>query len=205
MKFIFTLGFDEKFAIRSIMRNSLASKDEVYAILSEGGDLRAEKAFDNLKAFINKAFDDIKVERILIPTDSFGHMVNKLRAFLRELGIDEKLLNLSGGQRILVVALLVAASSLDLDMDVEIETEDSKSVHMFPLSLMRVQNLDQLDLNILELLSKNNFSIGKLSTITKTSRATIWRRLEKMAALNLVNKSGRGMYSLSELGLSRIN
>lgn len=204
MKIILTLGFDEKFAVRSLIRNSLVEGDEVYVLLSENGDPRAEKAFSNLKEFVNKAFDNVKIERIAVPMDNFGLAVNKLRSFLRGLGIGDKILNLSGGQRILVVALLVASSSLDLDLDVEIETEDSKSVHRFPLSLFKAQNLDSLDLKILEFLSKNNCTIGEISVATGTSRPTVWRRLEKMTMLGLVNKLDKGRYSISELGLSQI-
>ncbi|MEJ5292437.1 MAG: CRISPR-associated CARF protein Csa3 [Candidatus Methanosuratincola sp.] len=205
MKLILTLGFDEKFAIRAIIRNGLVEGDEIYALLPEGGDPRADKAFDNLKEMINKAFDRVKIERVHVPIGNFALAVNQLRLFLRGLGVGDKILNLSGGQRILIVALLIAASNLDLDVDVEIETEDSRAVHRFPLSIMKVQKLDPLDVSILKSLSKKKFTIGELSTAMGVSRPTVWRRLEKLTSLDLVKKVEKGEYMLSEAGLSMLD
>lgn len=202
MKLVFTLGFDEKFAIRSIIRNCLQEKDEVYAVLPEGVDTRSEKAFFNLKEFINKAFNNVKVDRIYVPIDDFPLAVSQLRGFLKEMGVGNKILNLSGGQRILIVALLVAASSLDINVDIEIETEDSKLVHRFPVSLMRAQNLDPVDLKILDLLSKESLDMAGISERLGISRPTVWRRLEKLIGLGLAEKIDKGEYRLSESGKS---
>lgn len=202
MKLILTLGFDEKFALRSIIRNGLQDRDEIYAVLPEGGDARAEKAFSNLKEFVDKAFNNIKIERIYVPVENFAQTVNRMRLFLRGIGVGDKILNLSGGQRVLIVALLIAASGLDLDLDVEIETEDSKLVHRFPLSIMKAQNLDQIDLKILEYLSKKSLTIGELSEVMGISKATVWRRLEKLTSLDFVKKMDKGEYTVSEAGRS---
>ncbi|MEN3053081.1 MAG: CRISPR-associated CARF protein Csa3 [Candidatus Methanosuratincola petrocarbonis] len=199
------MGFDEKFAMRSIIRNGLQDRDEIYVVLPEGGDPRAEKAFSNLKEFVDKAFNNIKIERVYVPVENFAKTVNRLRLFLRRVGVGDKIINLSGGQRVLIVALLIAASSLDLDLDVEIETEDSKLVNRFPISLMKAQNLDQIDLKILEYLSKNTLTIGELSTIMDISRATVWRRLEKLIAIDFVEKMDKGEYRVSDAGRSMID
>lgn len=204
MKLIIVLGFDEKFAIRSVIRNSLQERDEIYAVTPESGDIRAEKAFSSLKDFVYKAFNNVKVECFHVPVNDFPLAMNSLRIFLRGMGVGKKILNLSGGQRILVVALLMAASSLDIDVEIEIETEDSKYVHRFPISLMRGQNLDPIDLKLIGLLSKDKLTVGSLSELLEISRPTVWRRLGRLAELKLVEKMEKGEYRLSDAGRSLI-
>lgn len=112
---------------------------------------------------------------------------------------------MSGGQRVIIVALIAAMISLDLEAEIEIETEDSKAVHKFPLFIIKPTQLDIVDLKILEsLLKSEGIRMGSISKETGISRPTVWRRLEQMIKKGIVMKNKKGEYLPTEFGRSRI-
>lgn len=204
MILLITLGFDERFALRAILRNGVTQRDAIYLFMSEGGDPRAEKAFGALREIVAKGFPELKVEKVEVPLGSFPLAVSRLRTFLKQLAGQKTILNLSGGQRALLVSLLSAALSLDLDSEVEVETEDSRTIFQFPLKMLKTIPLDELDTRILKLMRENYpLKIKDIAQRLGVSKPTIWRRLERMRREGLVTRDEQNTYSPTELGLSR--
>lgn len=120
MILIFTLGFDEKFALRGILRDGVSQNDAIYLLSADFDDPRVEKAFISLKEIVNKAFPCLKIEKVQVQIEDFSVSVLRLRRLFRDLTGHRIILNLSGGKRILSLILMTAVLSLNLDVDIEI-------------------------------------------------------------------------------------
>ena len=77
---IFTLGFDEKFALRALIRRNI-DKNDLIVILTPAGrrDTRAEKAVSNLISILKQIVGEPRVERIEIPIEDFTKAVSIVR------------------------------------------------------------------------------------------------------------------------------
>jgi len=205
MIFIATLGFDEKFALRAILRRGLSNGDKIFVIAPKRDDPRAEKAYTSLKQMIER-LAQVKIQRIRIDSENMPKAIAQLRSFLSEImkSKESVVLNVSGGQRIVIVELLAAALSLGAyDFELEIETEDSSTVVSIPLRIMAKLDTDFTDMKIMEKLYDSPKTLGEISLETKVNRSTVWRRLNKLIELGLVEKSN-GKYKLTDIGKSRI-
>ncbi|MEM3366054.1 MAG: CRISPR-associated CARF protein Csa3 [Candidatus Methanomethyliaceae archaeon] len=206
MILIFTLGFDEKFTLRGILRDGVSQNDAIYLLSADFDDPRVEKAFISLKEIVNKAFPGLKIEKVQVQLEDFSGSVLRLRRLFRDLTGHRIILNLSGGQRILSLILMTSVLSLNLDVDIEIETEDSKILFRFPSRMMKPIMLDELDRRILELIGKeHSIKLRSISEILGISKPSVWRRLEGLIEKGLVIKNEKRTYSLTELGMIRSN
>lgn len=207
MIMIITLGFDEKFALRTIFRHGLKPNDKILILIPEKTDPRAEKAFSTIQQVVGKSFPEVSIEKIYIPSQDFPKAVSFLRKLaLNVLREGEKvILNVSGGQRIVILELLVGFLSVEAhNVEVEIESEDSSTMAIFPLEMMRRIDLDQEDLKILETLTRSPKKFSQICLILNLSRSSAWRRLKKLLDLGLIEKKEK-MYQLTELGYTRIS
>ncbi|MEM4889385.1 MAG: CRISPR-associated CARF protein Csa3, partial [Thermosphaera sp.] len=153
MILIFTLGFDEKFALRTIFRRGIKVGDKIIVVMPEKNDPRAEKAYLMLQQIISNSIPGIPIEKITIPSQDFPRAVSLLRkialSLLRKNG--KIVLGLSGGQRIIILQLLAAFLSVGArEVEIEIESEDSSIVATFPLGMMMKVELDQDEIRILK-------------------------------------------------------
>jgi CRISPR-associated protein Csa3 len=204
MILIATLGFDEKFALRSVLRNGVTPTDEIYLLMNEGGDPRSEKASNALRDLLTKGLPNLKIESVHVSLESFSVAVSKLRILMRGLRDKRIVLNLSGGQRIMLLSVLSAALSLDLDGEIEIETEDSRNVFTFPLKTLKPMELDNLDSKILRIVAESSqVRINDLISMLEINKTSAWRRLERLKEMGLLTKDANRAYNLTELGLSR--
>ncbi|MCF8884320.1 MAG: CRISPR-associated CARF protein Csa3 [Candidatus Nezhaarchaeales archaeon] len=207
MILIITLGFDEKFALRAIFRHGLKANDKILILMPEKSDPRAEKAFSIIQQIVGNSFPEVSIEKIYIPSQDFPKAVSVLRKLaLNVLREGEKvILNISGGQRIVILELLTGFLSVDArNVEVEIESEDSSTMAIFPLEMMRKMDLDQEDIKILEILAQSPKNFNQICLILNLSKSSVWRRLRKLMELGLIEKKEK-TYQLTELGYSRIS
>ena len=206
MILLITFGFDEKFALRAIFRRGLRAGDRVIAIVPERNDPRAEKAFSALKHVVGGAIPDASIEKMAVPSENFLKAVSHLRKLITELlhSGDKLVVNVSGGQRILILELLTALLNLGAyDVELEIETEDSSAMATFPLRVMMKIDLDQTDLKFLKILAQGPKGLNEVCLHSNMSKSSAWRRLKKLATLKLIEKRGR-KYHITKLGYSKI-
>ncbi|MEM1742877.1 MAG: CRISPR-associated CARF protein Csa3 [Nitrososphaerota archaeon] len=207
MILIITLGFAEKFALRAIFRHGLKANDKILILMPEKSDPRAEKAFSIIQQIVGNSFPEVSIEKIYIPSQDFPKAVSVLRKLaLNVLREGEKvILNISGGQRIVILELLTGFLSVDArNVEVEIESEDSSTMAIFPLEMMRKMDLDQEDIKILEILAQSPKNFNQICLILNLSKSSVWRRLRKLMELGLIEKKEK-TYQLTELGYSRIS
>ena len=207
MIFVITLGFDEKFALRAIFRRGLRAGDKVILVVPENEDPRAEKAFSTLQQFVFRSVPEVSVERFRIPAKNFPKavsLVRKLASNLLRSG-EKVVLNLSGGQRMVILEVLAGFLSHGVsDIEVEVESEDSSAIATFPLTMMTNIGLDHEDLEILKALAHSPMKFTQIYSELSISKSSAWRRLKKLIKLGLVKKLNK-TYILTELGHSRIS
>jgi CRISPR-associated protein Csa3 len=207
MNLVITLGFDEKFALRAIFRRGLRAGDRVIFVVPEDEDPRAEKAFSTLQQIVFRSIPEVSVERFRIPVRDFPKAVSLIRRLaLSLLRSGEKvILNLSGGQRIVILEVLAGFLSCGASgVDVEVESEDSSTLATFPLTMMTNIKIDREDADILKILTQAPRRFSEIQSAAGISRSSTWRRLKKLIGLGLVEKVD-DKYKLTELGQSRIS
>jgi len=203
-----TLGFDEKFAVRCLMRNAeRISKLVVITAppLDEYSKSRLESAWSSLKK-VAEEYASIEVERLEVASpEKFWFSTRTIRRKLYEelAGHEELVLCLSGGLRALVAETLIAAVTLPSDAStekvaVEIELENLSGVVRFNIAQIQKQmQLTGPEHQILEMLEeKGSAKLSWLASMLGKPRTTVYRMLQKLEKQGLVVKEPDGTYRL---------
>lgn len=201
-----TLGFEEKFAVRCLMRHmDSASKMVVITAppVDEHSRSKIEEAFSLLKR-VAEEYAEIGVEKLVVgdPLD-FWASVREIRGklYTEMVGHERTVMCLSGGLRALVVEALVAALTLPSDAQVdrvvvEIELENLSGVTSF--NVAQVQKLMQLtgpEHRILEFLEeKGPAKLTRIAQELGMARSTAYRVLRRLEGLGLVVREPDGTY-----------
>ena len=171
---IFTLGFDVKFQLRSLVKRT---KDvEKVVIVGEFNDARAKNALEALVNFLGTI--NVPHETIGVNLHDFQDMVVKVARYLLSNPEKEFLANLSGGMRSLTLAVLSAFLLTGVDAEVEIETEDFATVYTF-----RVKDISPLSTPLtkdhIEVLKAIYEGFNSTGSIQQKSWNTVNYNLEK--------------------------
>ncbi len=200
--FVCTLGFDEKFAIRSFTRHGLEIMDKVLLFTAKPINERVEKAYSIIRSFITFHHKAL-VELYAVTLDSFSKSVRDIRLKLTEElkngNYDKVIVNLTGGLRALVLATYTAFLLLPNDVlsgrevIIEVEFEDSSRLILIPPNTgLILRNLDKLKDRHKEVLAylanKGDASIIELSTEFKLDTSTIRRYIYDLSDLGLVHE-----------------
>ncbi|MBB5254135.1 CRISPR-associated CARF protein Csa3 [Sulfurisphaera ohwakuensis] len=188
MILVVTLGFDEKFQIRALMRrfNNL----EKVIVVGSFNDERAKKALESFENVMKSA--QVNYELVEVDPHNFYDTIititkkiinnNKGRMFV---------LNISGGMRILIIELLFAFIFSGLEAEVEIESEDFNTVVSFRLSDMYPAHLTQDHIRILMSIKQGYTSINSIHKRVDMSLSTTWRRLKELREMGLIDEENR--------------
>jgi CRISPR-associated protein Csa3 len=185
-----TFGFDEKFAIRALMRHPPSDRTRVVVLLpEEGQDERVERGLSVLNDFVKRYVNEEGVELVKVPVGDFhGSVLTLARAF-RSWAERPIILNLSGGMRLLVVEALCAALISRVPMAVEVESEDGKALAAFSTDDLSIPEIDEVDRQIIKWLASGDKTLGSLSERLGISKATVWRRLRRLERAGMVKLS----------------
>lgn len=188
MILVVTLGFDEKFQIRALMRrfNDL----EKVIVVGSFNDERAKKALESFENVMKSA--QVNYELVEVDPHNFYDTIititkkiinkNKGRMFV---------LNISGGMRILIIELLFAFIFSGLEAEVEIESEDFNTIVSFRLSDMYPAHLTQDHIRILMSIKQGYTSINSIHKRVEMSLSTTWRRLKELREMGLIDEENR--------------
>ena len=211
--FVFTLGFEEKFAIRMITSHGLDRGDKLLFITGPIVEKTA-RTLNFIKNFIEKYFpEQIDIEIIEISNfTSFMDLVNKIYTKLSQ-EVDKYnsiIINLSGGMRLIILAtyttillLLILNKKLKEKVTIELETEDSSAKLTIPNILAELVNLHSLSkekIMILKCLIHKERKVKDIAKQLKRDETTIRRHLYDLEELGLVErtKSRPSKYRLSK-------
>jgi len=196
-----TLGFDEKFAIRALLRAGLSFGDKALIFLAEPLDERAVKAWKVVEDIISRYFSGVTIEAIKVNVADFYGSVRKISEKLKaEVNEGSQLIiNLSGGMRALILEVLIAAHMLRLKGEVEVEFENFMGLTRFPLEILRLE-LEEKDRLILRFIkSRGQVSIAVVTKELGLSKSAAHRRIWKLARNKLVKVKKRGKTSICEV------
>lgn len=143
----FTLGFEEKFAIRAFTRRGLDAGDHIILLTAKPAVDRVLRAYDMLRGFVERYYGGgVGVELAQIDVRDFPSAVAEIKTLLlkRLEGRDLLIVNLTGGLRALVLAAYTAAlivSDAAKELALEVEFEDGSYLVEVPKGIVNALKL----------------------------------------------------------------
>ena len=199
-----TLGFDERFIIRDILRRGIKEETKLL-VFTSSEDPRVEEAYTTLKTtFMSMS---LKIEKYTINIEDPFSAISEIRNIILEniKGQSEIVFNLSGGQRILLSYILSIISSERINCEIVMISEDSSFQVSLPSKIFFAKQIDSLSLEIVKMLKEEPLKAGeiikKLGGDETIGRTTIWRRLKWLIKEGIVeydNETKR--YKLTNTG-----
>ena len=186
---ILTLGFDEKFCYRAILRHGIKEGDKIILITAGLVD-KVRKAYEWIKAFVERSYD-VEVRLIQVDVKNFTKAIKEVAKLLEDFKEYDLVVNLSGGMRALAIIVLLALTVRSMrNVKVEIELEDFSGLIEIPQQLLRIheikRNLTNEKLEILKLISQGLKDVKSLSKTLKKDASTIRRHISSLEELGLV-------------------
>jgi CRISPR-associated protein Csa3 len=208
MIYLLTLGYDEKFAIRFLLRRSITKNDILVVVLAKGysNDEKAVKAFDNLSSLIEKSIGRIETYEVDYSSDRPMKEISKLSKFLLELTDGEKSIYacLSGGMRSIIAITLLALLKLSRDylkeIWMEIDFENLLGFSRFPLNVINIPRNERF-IAILKSLRLSKLSVRKIGEKIGLSPAAAHRIMSNMVKIGLLDDNFRP----TEMGLAYLD
>lgn len=202
---ISTLGFEEAFLIRFLLRNQPTPEDFILIVSPLPSDDRLLRAFGELEKFVERYIKGIKLERLEIPVVKFHNAIVIIAKKILSSNINNAIVNLSGGMRTLILAVLAAVKiTLGDRAEIEIELEDRRDIVRFKPSIMdlKVPSLRQIAIiNAMKELGRE-CTLSKISSKVGTPRSSVYKEIKKMIEEGFVIRTEDGHFALSELGIS---
>jgi len=185
---IITFGFDEKFAIRGLLRNGLNYGDKVLVFTAKPIIDKVERALHILEEFVSKYYRGVTFKVVSVNVQDFNSAILQIGRTLREEAEGEKIINLSGGMRSLIIETLAAVLIMGMEGEVEVELENFEGVIKFPLNIIKVKPpLSEEFKKILNtLIEEGGLSISELSRRLNVAKSTIHRRIKILKEMGLV-------------------
>jgi len=191
--FIATLGFDEKFIIRSLIRNGLSNGDSILIFAPKGylQDDKSSKAAEAIKEIVTKILPNVelRIEEYDLRED-FAREIHRARSLIQNYESNEVIACLSGGMRALILGVISALMTLDgYRIVIEIEFENLENYLRIPLHTLKIPYNNRW-LTILEHLESGK-SIRAISKDVGLSAATISRIVNEMKSYKLVDEENQ--------------
>ncbi|MDW7971453.1 MAG: CRISPR-associated CARF protein Csa3 [Nitrososphaerota archaeon] len=192
---VLTLGFDERFAIRNILRTGLSTGDSVIVFIAKPIVEKTERALQILRDFIKRYYENINLEVIAIPIEDFENAVSiigeQLKRFKDSEG--EIIFNLSGGMRGLIIELLLASLLMELRGTVEVDFENLEGSISFPLEIFKVQIPMKKYRSVLKIIAESNgMNISQISNRLKIAKSSVHKIVKKLLAMKIIEVEKKG-------------
>ncbi|AEE94624.1 CRISPR associated DNA-binding protein, Csa3 [Acidianus hospitalis W1] len=179
-----TIGFDEKFQIRALMRR-FKEIDKV-VIVGYFNEERAKKALESFINVINTA--GVSYELLEVNPYSFDDLIVRISKFINKNKGNRLIVNLSGGMRILILGVILSFIINYVDAEIEVETEDFKTVVSIRLKDLMPISLSNDHINILKAIKEGYVSINSLHSYLKIPLSTVWRRVKELISEGLLTE-----------------
>jgi len=185
---IATLGFDEKFTVRALMRHAGRFK-KLYVVTAHPLEERAEKALSTVREFALRYIGGVELRTVTVdpqkPAEAVAEIKKKI--FLQDLA-SEYIINISGGMRALVFELVLAAVLSRIKGVFEIELENFKGLVTVPVEYFMIQPLSTEEYKIVKVLvSMGQATAEELRAHTGIPRSTLYRYLKELVNRGVVN------------------
>jgi len=191
---ILTLGFDEKFCYRAILRHGISEEDKIILITAGLVD-KVKKAYEWIKSFVERSYN-VEVRLIEVNVRDFVKAIREVMNLLEEFRDYDLIVNLSGGMRALLVITLFALLLRPMEnVRLEIELEDFSGLIEIPQALLLLpevrSNVGSERMEILRLIAQGLNDVKSLAEKLKRDESTIRRHISALEELGLVTVEKR--------------
>ena len=205
--YLITLGFDEKFATRFLLRHGVRERDVVVLVVAEDYEERKEAraAVEALRGLLEASLEEGGLK--IVPVER-GDVAGSIRRLLEVLdvwgGVEKVYASLSGGMRFIVIVSLLALAAYTrrrgVPVDVEVDFEDLKGYTALPLdAALREPGMRELRL-LRAAAGMDRPTVRSLAEESGLSPSTVHRTLEQLRAMGLIDRSNRsterGLFAL---------
>lgn len=200
---ISTLGFEEAFLIRFLLRNQPQPGDVMLVVSPFPDDIRSMKAYQQVEAFLTNYIPEVELKRIQVPVDKIHRAIAIIVQTIKSLNASNAIVNLSGGMRILVIEILAAVKMVFGDSaDIEMELEDKREVVKFKPSILDLKVPSVKQIRILSAMKElgKNASLSNIKEKTGIPRSSIYKEIKKMEEKGFVAKTDGRHFTLTDLG-----
>jgi len=181
---ITTIGFEEKFLVRSFLRHGKSRIQEVLVVKPSTKNEKTETAISNLTKLLSEAPTPLKI--LEVNHEDFVSAVSSIMSWVRRSSHSEYILNLSSGLRVVNLEILAAFLLLQIDAEVEVETENLQGLVTFRVRDLIPYPLEDSDLKILRAIHLGENKVSEISKKVKLPLATTWRRVKELQAAGFV-------------------
>ncbi len=187
--FILTLGFDERFCYRAILRHGIADGDKI-VLITAGIVEKVRKAYEWIRTFVERSYD-VEVRLVEVNVKDLLKAIGDVIDLLDEFEDYSLVINLSGGMRALAVTVLFALlMKPKRNVKLEIELEDLSGVVEIPTSLIRMckikESLTDERRRVLRSIAEGNKDTRSLAKALGKDVSTIRRHISALEELGLV-------------------
>jgi len=193
------LGFDERFAIRAViqLRLGLRQPDAMIVFLPRNGDPRGREAFERIKRMVENYSLSLNLGLEEIDVDDFwagaGQVRRALEGVLKEQGPSELWTIIGGGMRILLLQVLLGVLALGERGQVLVFREDLKGSITFSLDVLELRRPSPDHIRLLKAIwERPGLSLSELSKEISMPKATLYKRIQDLARLGLVDIKHEG-------------
>ena len=195
-----TLGFDEKFTIRALMRHA-DEINKVVIVAAEPFEERAAKALSEVEKFIKSYLGDKVIEVIRVdPSNTYDAIVKLKNVFAT---YENYIVNISGGMRALIVELLIAYVLSRAKGVIEIELENLRGLVTLPPEIFTLPPLSSEELKILREIVRREFaSPRELMEDLDIPRSTFYKYVKSLTLKRLIlvrRQNKKTIYEPAEL------
>lgn len=188
-----TIGFDEKFCYRAILRHGIKEGDVVVLITGRIVD-RVQKACEWVQQLLRTSYGEkTKVEIVELDVNNVVGSIKTVSSKIEELEGYDVIVNLSGGMRALIIIVLLACIKSSKPVKVEIETEDFESLIEIPeklLSLVKTP-IGEDKMEVLRAIASGCREAGKIAGKLGKDASTIRRHIAALEKMGLVEVEKR--------------
>ncbi len=201
---LLTLGFDEKFAVRGILRYAPKPEDVIAIVTASPMVEKAEKAMNTLIDILKSyaGIENLEIIEVDISNPEFAK--HKIKELISKHEC-ELIANLSGGMRALILVTLAAVLSSNKNALIELEIENLENVITLTPDFFKPELIDESDRRILRKIAEiGEVKLDEFADVIGKSRTTTYRILKKLVNNGYLEekKVGRSMvYLLSSKGM----
>lgn len=201
---IATLGFEEKFCYRAILRHGIKEGDRIVLITAGIVD-RVERAYDWIRKLVQSSYgDSVSVELVQVDVNNYVDSLRRISEILDSFEGFRKVVNLSGGMRILIIYVLLACMMRARgDLTIEVEAEDLSTMISLDWRILRLirEGVKEEHLEVLRQISHGLRDVRSLARRLNKDESTVRRYISELEELGLVEVRKRKplLFERSEL------
>ena len=206
-----SFGFDEKFPLRALIDTKASTIYAVGLYTDPNAWTRLKTAFHRLQTTAANLGVEAELLQIDYRGEQLPELVYKLKKILEETleTCNETIVSLTGGPRILVVALLLATQTLDIEtkLRIRVEGEGFEAVVEEDIENLKPVQLDKTTKNTLRLLveaatKKQPLGPKEISKTLNLPKSTAHKKLQDLTKRNLAEKLPKtGKYKPTPKGI----